>query len=144
MRVEDIIAAKPHQEIYSVKKSSSIDAAVSELSNRKVGALIVSDDGKILDGILSERDIIREMGKRGTACLGDNVGDLMTGTVSCCAKSDTADKVLETMTEGRFRHMPILDGGKIIGLISIGDVVKARLDDMARENSAMVDMIRGL
>ena len=143
MRVEDIIAAKPHQSVFTIKKSNSIDEAVSELANRKVGALVVSDDGKTLDGILSERDIISEMGKRGTACLADTVGDLMTGTVSCCGTSDTADKVLETMTEGRFRHMPILDDGKIIGLISIGDVVKARLDEMARENSAMVDMIRG-
>jgi CBS domain-containing protein len=104
---------------------------------------VVSDDGSTIDGILSERDIIREMGKRGTACLSEKVGDMMTGVVSCCTKSDTAQSVLEAMTEGRFRHMPILEGGKLIGVISIGDVVKARLEEIANENAAMVDMIRG-
>jgi CBS domain-containing protein len=144
MLVQNIVGSKPNNKIYSISKSHTIDDAVSDLAAHRVGALVVSDDGKTIDGILSERDIIREMGKRGTACLSEKVGDMMTGTVSCCAMSDSAQSVLEAMTEGRFRHMPILEKGKLVGVISIGDVVKARLEEMANEHSAMVDMIRGV
>lgn len=144
MLVQNILNTKPSNKIFTITKDHTIDDAVSDLSTHKVGALIVSSDGKTIDGILSERDIIREMGKRGTACLSEKVGDMMTDAVSCCTKSDSAEMVLEAMTKGRFRHMPILEDGQLIGLISIGDVVKARLEDMANENSAMVDMIRGV
>jgi len=143
MLVQAIVGGKPNSKIYTINKNQTIDDAVSDLAAHRVGALVVSDDGKTIDGILSERDIIREMGKRGTACLHDKVGDMMTGAVSCCAMSDDAQSVLEAMTEGHFRHMPILENGKLAGLISIGDVVKARLQEMANEHSAMVDMIRG-
>jgi CBS domain-containing protein len=144
MLVQKILDAKPQNTIYTVTKDQTIDEAVSDLSAHKIGALVVSNDGKTIDGILSERDIIREMGKRGTACLNEKVGDMMTGKVSCCSMSDTAEMVLETMTKGRFRHMPILEKGKLVGVISIGDVVKARLEEIATENAAMVDMIRGV
>jgi CBS domain-containing protein len=144
MLVQNILNSKSINKIYTIAQDKTIDDAVSDLSVHRVGALIVSSDGKTIDGILSERDIIREMGKRGTACLTEKVGDMMTGTVSCCSKADSAEMVLETMTKGRFRHMPILENGNLIGLISIGDVVKARLEEMANENSAMVDMIRGM
>jgi len=144
MLVQNILNSKSINKIYTIAQDKTIDDAVSDLSVHRVGALIVSSDGKTIDGILSERDIIREMGKRGTACLTEKVGDMMTDTVSCCSKADSAEMVLETMTKGRFRHMPILENGNLIGLISIGDVVKARLEEMANENSAMVDMIRGM
>lgn len=144
MLVKSILGAKPSHKIYTITKGHTIDEAVSDLAAHRIGALVVSDDGKTIDGILSERDIIREMGKRGTACLAEKVGDMMTGAVSCCSMKDSAQSVLEAMTEGRFRHMPILEDGKLVGVISIGDVVKARLEEMASENSAMVDMIRGI
>ena len=144
MLVQNILGSKPSNKIYTITKDHTIDDAVSDLAAHRVGALVVSDDGKTIDGILSERDIIREMGKRGTACMKEKVGDMMTGAVSCCSMSDTAQSVLEAMTEGRFRHMPILENDKLVGVISIGDVVKARLEEIANENSAMVDMIRGM
>lgn len=144
MLVKNILGAKASSKIYMITKSHTIDDAVSDLAAHRIGALVVSDDGKTIDGILSERDIIREMGKRGTACLSEKVGEMMTGAVSCCSMTDSAQSVLEAMTEGRFRHMPILENGKLAGVISIGDVVKARLEEMASENSAMVDMIRGV
>ena len=144
MLVQNILGAKTTNKIYTISKNHTISDAVSDLASNRVGALVVSDDGKTIDGILSERDIIREMGKRGTTCLSDNVGQMMTSAVSCCSMSDSAESVLEAMTEGRFRHMPILEKGKLVGVISIGDVVKARLKEMATENSAMVDMIRGI
>jgi CBS domain-containing protein len=144
MLVQNIIGSKTSNKIYTISKNHTIDDAVSDLAAHRVGALVVSDDGKTIDGILSERDIIREMGKRGTACLSEKVGQMMTNAVSCCSLKDNAQSVLEAMTEGRFRHMPILEDGKLVGVISIGDVVKARLQEMATENSAMVDMIRGV
>ncbi len=144
MLVQNILGEKTINKIYTISKNHTIDDAVSDLAAHRVGALVVSDDGKTIDGILSERDIIREMGKRGTACLSENVGQMMTSAVSCCSMKDSAESVLEAMTEGRFRHMPILEKGKLVGVISIGDVVKARLKEMATENSAMVDMIRGV
>lgn len=144
MLVQNILGAKSSNKIITITKNQTIDDAVSDLSAHRIGALVVSDDGKTIDGILSERDIIREMGKRGTACLTEKVGKMMTGAVSCCSMKDSAETVLEAMTEGRFRHMPILENGKLVGVISIGDVVKARLEEMASENSAMVDMIRGV
>lgn len=144
MLVQNILGAKSSNKLFTISTNHSIDDAVSALSSHRVGALIVSNNGKTIDGILSERDIIREMGKRGTACLSETVGDMMTGTVSCCEKNDTAEQVLEAMTKGRFRHMPILENDILIGLISLGDVVKARLEEIGNENSAMVDMIRGM
>lgn len=144
MLVQNIIGGKPNQEIFTITKNQTINEAAADLSAYRVGALIVSHNGKSIDGILSERDIIRELGKRGPACLSDKVSDFMTKNVSSCGLSDTAQSVLEAMTKGRFRHMPIVDDDKLIGVISIGDVVKARLEEIANENAAMVDMIRGM
>lgn len=144
MRVKDILLSKSNSGVLTISQSQSIRDAVADLAAQKVGALVVSDDGATIDGILSERDIIREMGQVGPECLDKSVAELMTGTVSCASLNDTSQQVLETMTTGRFRHMPILDDGKLSGVISIGDVVKARLEEMAQENSAMVDMIRGM
>jgi len=96
-----------------------------------------------LDGILSERDIVRELGKRGTGCLAEPVAGMMTKTLITCAPSDNADAVLGMMTKGRFRHLPVMESGAMIGLISIGDVVKARLSELSMEKDALEGMIMG-
>ncbi len=145
MLVEKILGSKPKGTIYTITKDHTIADAVADLSAHRIGALVVSNDGKTIDGILSERDIIREMGKRGTTCINDTVESLMTGTVMSCDMSDTAQMVLETMTEGRFRHMPVINAKKkLVGVITLGDVVKARLEEISGENAAMLDMIRGV
>ena len=105
--------------------------------------MVVSDDGVTVVGMFSERDIVRELGKRGIGCMSDCVADLMTRNVSTCVQGDTADAVLMKMTEGRFRHLPVLDDGKLVGLISIGDVVNARLSEMSMEKEALEGMIKG-
>jgi CBS domain-containing protein len=105
--------------------------------------LVISKDGSTLDGILSERDIVRELGRRGPSCLSETVADLMTSKIITCTKDETADSVLEKMTQGRFRHMPVVDGAAMVGLISIGDVVKARLSELAMEKDALEGMIMG-
>lgn len=143
MHVKDILASKDAAGVFTISQTQTIEVAVADLAARRVGALVVSDDGVSVDGILSERDIIRELGRVGVACLDRSVSDLMTSDVSSCSFTDTAESVLETMTNGRFRHMPIVQDGALAGVISIGDVVKARLGEIADEHSAMVDMIRG-
>lgn len=143
MIVSQILKTKADTGIISVKPDAHVADAVKLLSEKRIGTVIVSVDGASLDGILSERDVIREMGKRGTACLDEVVSSMMTSKLITCAPSDTADGVLEKMTAGRFRHMPVVDDGALIGLISIGDVVKARLSELSMEKEALQGMIMG-
>lgn len=143
MLVQQILKGKANHDITTIPTEGTVSDAAGVLSNKRIGALIVSDDGETVAGMLSERDIVRELGKRGTTCLGDCVADIMTKTIVTCAKTETADAVLQKMTDGRFRHMPVIENGKLVGLISIGDVVQARLSEMAMENQALEGMIKG-
>ena len=104
---------------------------------------MVSEDGRHATGILSERDIVREIGRRGAGCLAEPVAALMTREIVTCARGDSADGVLVAMTEGRFRHLPVVEAGELVGLISIGDVVKARLAELGAERDALEGMIKG-
>lgn len=104
---------------------------------------MVSDDGKRPLGILSERDIVRELGRRGVACMTDPVTQVMTEKLVTCTRSDRATDVMQRMTDGRFRHMPVMEGDVMVGFISIGDVVKARLSELAMEKDALEGMIKG-
>ena len=113
------------------------------LSARRIGAVVISPDGKKLSGIVSERDIVREIGRRGASCLNENVDTIMTARVVSCARADNANDVLQKMTDGRFRHIPVVEGDELIGLISIGDVVKARLSELHMEKDALEGMIKG-
>ncbi len=143
MLVQQILNAKPQQGVTTVPPGTTLREAVEVLSVRRIGAVIVSSDGKRIAGILSERDIVRELGKRGASCLDDPVEKVMTAAIVGCTRSDSADQVLERMTEGRFRHMPVMEDGQMVGLISIGDVVKARLDELSMEKTALEGMIKG-
>ena len=143
MIVSQILKSKADIGVISVKADASVSEAVGILSEKRIGTVVVSEDGASLDGILSERDIVREMGKRGVACLAEPVSAIMTAKLVTCSPEDTADKVLEMMTIGRFRHLPVMDNGAMVGLISIGDVVKTRLSQLAMENNALEGMIAG-
>jgi CBS domain-containing protein len=143
MLVRQILNSKSAAGVETVTPDITVAKATQILSERRFGALIVSEDGQTAQGILSERDIVRELGKRGADCLRENVASLMTSKLVGCAPDDRSDKVLAMMTEGRFRHMPVLEDGKMIGLISIGDVVKARLSELAMEKDALEGMIMG-
>jgi CBS domain-containing protein len=143
MIVSKILETKPEGGVISVSPTSSVADAAALLSKRKIGTVVVSSDGKALDGILSERDIVRALGASGPSCLDQKVSDLMTSKIITCASTARADDVLKKMTDGRFRHMPVVDSGKMIGLISIGDVVKARLAELAMEKDALEGMIMG-
>ena len=110
---------------------------------KRIGSLVVSADGSSCLGILSERDIVRELGKRGPTCMADIVDDMMTSTIETTKLGEEAESVLGRMTEGRFRHMPVIDDGRMIGIITLGDVVKARLTELAMEKDALEGMIMG-
>ncbi len=141
--VSTILRAKTSAGVITIAPGSTVADAAGILSAKRIGAVIVSEDGRHLAGILSERDIVRELGRRGAACLTDKVDTLMTRTVVTCATSDRTNDVLQKMTDGRFRHMPVMDGDQMVGLISIGDVVKVRLSELATEVDALEGMIKG-
>ena len=143
MLVRQILAMKGGGGVETIPSSTGISDAVRMLSEKRIGALVISDDGERPLGILSERDIVRELGRRGEGVLSDNVSDLMTKDLIGCTADESADQVLTKMTDGRFRHMPVMDGEKMVGLISIGDVVKARLSELAMEKDALEGMIKG-
>ncbi|MGR3514155.1 MAG: CBS domain-containing protein [Paracoccaceae bacterium] len=142
MLVRQILAMKGGVDVVTVPSGTSIADAARMLSEKRIGAIVVAD-GDAPRGILSERDIVRELGKRGSGCLTDTVDALMTREMVTCASDETADQVLQKMTDGRFRHMPVMDGARMEGLISIGDVVKARLSQLSMEKNALEDMIKG-
>jgi CBS domain-containing protein len=143
MLVSQILKSKADDGVVTIAPDASVGDAVALLSSRRIGAVIVSKDGRRAEGILSERDIVRELGKRGPACLSEHVSTIMTSKLIDCARGDQTDAVLQTMTNGRFRHMPVVEGGQMVGLISIGDVVKARLEELAAEKDALEGMIKG-
>jgi CBS domain-containing protein len=145
MLVHQILRAKGHHRdaVLTIGPEHSVTEAVAVMSEKRVGALVVAGAGGRVVGILSERDVVRELGRRGDACLKDKVSAMMTADIVTCAPDDLADQVLARMTAGRFRHMPVMRDGRMIGLISIGDVVKARLDELSMEKEALKGMIMG-
>ncbi len=143
MRVIQIMRSKPDATVVTIVPGAKVSEAAQLLSEKRIGAVIVSSDGRTLIGILSERDIVRELGRRGAACLDDTVEAIMTANPVGCAKEDESDHVFQKMTDGRFRHLPVLEDGRMIGLISIGDVVKCRLSELAMEKDALEGMIMG-
>lgn len=143
MLIQHILDSKPHTGVLTISETVSLKDAIEELAAHRIGALVVSEDGNTVGGIISERDIIRVLGQRGISSLSETVKENMTKDITSCVKSNTAEEALQWMTEGRFRHLPVVEDGALVGLISIGDVVKARLTEIENEKSAMVDMIRG-
>lgn len=143
MFVTQILNSKAHKGVLTIDPSATIADAVSELASRRIGALVVSGDGRHADGILSERDIVRHLHHDGSEVLGRKVSDLMTSELKTCAPGDDAQMILSAMTEGRFRHMPVEEDGLLVGLVSLGDVVKARLSEVSMEKDALEAMITG-
>ncbi|MEO0358734.1 MAG: CBS domain-containing protein [Pseudomonadota bacterium] len=143
MKISQILASKSVNEIITVPPKDTVADATEILAEKGIGTVMVSDDGKRPLGILSERDIVRAIARTGAQCLGQDVQDLMTAKLVTCAPDDEAETALDKMTKGRFRHMPVVQGGALVGLISLGDVVKARLAEVRREKDAMTDMIMG-
>ena len=140
MTVRSILNTKGHQ-IVSVEPDAKLSAAIKLLAEKKIGAVLVMNQSR-LEGILSERDIVRVLGERGAGALDAPVSEVMTRKVVTCKETDTVAALMEMMTTGKFRHLPVVDNGKVVGLISIGDMVKRRVQEYEAEQAALRDCIK--
>jgi len=136
MTVAGILSRKG-REVVTISSKKSISEAIAELARHKIGALVVSEGGDRISGIISERDIVRSLGKSGPDVLSTPISTVMTRDVMTCTETDTIISVMTRMTRGRFRHLPVAEGGRLAGIISIGDVVKARIEEVEREANDM-------
>jgi CBS domain-containing protein len=140
MTVRAILDTKGRH-IESVDPEAKLSAAIKVLSERKIGAVLAMSKGRI-EGILSERDIVRVLGERGAGVLDEAVGTVMTRKVISCRQSDTVAAIMEMMTAGKFRHLPVVEDGMVVGLISIGDIVKWRVREFESEQEALREYIK--
>jgi CBS domain-containing protein len=141
MTVSTILVGKGRG-IISLPPHKTMHEAAKILADKKIGAVIVTDTGGEIKGILSERDIVRALGKHGADVLDDAVLSHMTSKVVTCLESQTIAEVMELMTRGRFRHLPVLKDGQLIGIISIGDVVKHKIEEAEAESRSLRDYIQ--
>ncbi len=143
MNVQSIIGAKG-SDVATIQQTATLRDAVQALGERRVGALVVSGDGRAIEGIVSERDIVRAAAALGSAALDSSVGSVMSTDVITCAVGDGVDRLMSLMTDRRIRHLPVVDErGHLSGIVSIGDVVKARLAELEHENHALAEYISG-
>jgi CBS domain-containing protein len=140
MTVRAILDTKGHQ-IESVEPDAKLSAAIKTLAERKIGAVLVMSQGHV-EGILSERDIVRVLGERGAAALDEPVSAVMTRKVVSCKQADTVAAIMEMMTSGKFRHLPVIEDDRVVGLISIGDIVKWRVGEYEAEQEALREYIK--
>jgi CBS domain-containing protein len=140
MTVSIILAGKG-RDVVSIEPNATLASAVALLADKRIGAALILGAGGRVAGILSERDIVRALAERGAKALDEPVSQTMTRKVSTCAENETVASIMERMTEGKFRHVPVVDQGQLVGIVSIGDVVKHRLLQMERETAAMHDYI---
>ncbi len=143
MLVKHILKLKGSESIETIAPEATVAEAAARLAERRIGALVVSTAGDDIAGIVSERDVVRALARRAGECLEMTVNELMTAAVETCEPGENANSVLERMTSGRFRHMPVVENAKMVGLVSIGDVVKARISEIEQENEAMANLLGG-
>ena len=141
MTVKAILAVKG-SDVVTIDPNTSVGAAARLLAERRIGAVVVTGPDKRVVGILSERDIVRVFAERGASVNETPLTEVMTRKVVTCAPSDTISSLMERMTSGKFRHLPVVEQGRLAGLVSIGDVVKHRLHEMENEQAALRDYIQ--
>ncbi len=141
MIVRTILKGKSSTDVATTVAGQKVGDAAKLLDQRRIGALVVVDDQRSLVGILSERDIVRGLSRHGIAVMDMTVGHLMTADVKTCTPDDSMDSLEATMTSNRIRHLPVLDGGRLAGIITIGDVVKARLDETTMQVESMREYV---
>jgi CBS domain-containing protein len=141
MLVSDILRQKGSV-VVTVEPGLTVEALVSLLAEHRIGAVVVSSDGTSVDGIVSERDVVSALAAQGTDALASTVGAICTSEVSTALPSDRLDHLMAVMTAGRFRHLPVVVDGALQGIISIGDVVKARMGELEEEQKALTTYIQ--
>ena len=143
MNVQAILSRKGTA-VATVQPDATLAQATASFRDHGIGALVVSANGRTIDGILSERDVVRALAAHGGSTLGRDVASAMSANVVVCQCEDTVDQLMAMMTDRRIRHLPVLDTrGELAGIISIGDVVKARLGELELENNQLHDYIQG-
>ncbi|HEV2557024.1 MAG TPA: CBS domain-containing protein [Microvirga sp.] len=140
MTVKHILKTKG-RDVVTIEADQTLGAAARLLSEKRIGAVVVGNTFRPVLGILSERDIVRAVAARGAAALDEPVSRSMTEKVVTCSETAAVNEVMEIMTDGKFRHLPVVDGGRLTGIISIGDVVKHRVAEIEAETAAMRDYI---
>lgn len=139
-----VILSRKGADVITIARDASVAEAVKLLTERNIGALVVSDNDETINGIVSERDIVAHLARAGAATLDATVEQVMTADVTTCPQDATADDVMQTMTTGRMRHLPVVDDdGRLAGIVSIGDVVKSRIDDLEIQAQSMQNYISG-
>jgi CBS domain-containing protein len=141
MILEQILRDKGGQ-VYSVAESATLKEAAELLDARKVGAMLICNEGGVLIGVISERDIVRAVARGGAAALKSTVAESMTRQVLTARPSDTIESAMERMTDRRIRHLPVVEGGRLLGVVSIGDLVKWRIAEAAAEVAAIRSYIQ--
>jgi CBS domain-containing protein len=141
MTVSHILSRKGHH-VLAIEPTATLADAVAMMAQHRIGALVVTGAGSRLVGIISERDIVRALDEKGPEVLKAPVAETMTRKVVTCTQTDTIVEIMEQMTAHKFRHVPVIEQGRLIGIISIGDVVKARLEELEHEQDALRDYIR--
>lgn len=136
MRIGDVLKAKPHHEVVTIAPDAGVRDLLAQLAEHNVGALIVSSDGSTIDGIVSERDVVRHLHSDGTV-INNTVRAIMTAVVQTAEQDTQVDELMKTMTERRIRHVPVVEDGRLVGIISIGDVVKHRIDQLEFERDQL-------
>lgn len=139
-----VILERKGSDVATISQAATTVEALRVLAERNVGALVVSDDGATVDGIVSERDVVRYLASDGASALDLTMRDIMTADVLTCTRDATADEVMQTMTDVHARHLPVVDGdGRMVGIVSIGDVVKSRIDELTTQAQSMESYISG-
>jgi len=142
MKISDLLAQKG-EAVEVIGATATIAEAVRLLRLRSIGSLVVSSDGRSVDGILSERDIVRLLADDGDAALGMHVGDAMTTPVITCEPTDDVIPLMALMTDQRIRHIPVVHNQRLVGIISIGDVVKSRVEQLERDRKELLEYVSG-
>lgn len=142
MNVQTILRNKGRS-VVTIHSDAAVERAIAVLRLRGIGALVVSDDGETVVGILSERDIVEALGSYGSDLLGLSVAEVMTRSVVTCDPDDSVSELMAEMTNRRIRHLPVLREGRLCGIVSIGDVIKSRLDEIEYEAHSMRSFIAG-
>jgi len=140
MRVKDVLAIKGTS-VATIGPGATVADAIAVLARHGVGALVVTTDGRGIEGIISERDVVRGLNNLGSTLLGAAVREIMTADVHTCEPADEVRSLAKTMTDKHFRHMPVLVDGALAGIMSIGDVVKSRVDELETEHAQLVGYI---
>jgi CBS domain-containing protein len=140
MHISELLQGKGSN-VVTVRPDDLVSAVLRELADHNIGAVVVSSDGRHVDGIASERDVVRALSADGPGILDGPVTAIMSPEVHCASPGDTVDSLMATMTNERVRHIPVLEDGSIVGIVSIGDVVKSRTDELTRDRDALVDYI---